>query len=206
MQATETQKIRRLAADYRASTGLPLLLVDVDGRASWRLGDCTLCGRFAGPRRREALCRGHCRRSIEESFRWGEPFISLCPFGLVTFAVPLSRDRGLCGGLLSGFSIFPQMASDMREEVLENARRLGLPASAPRPRMHFREVSTEGVRRNARLLFELTAAYGMNDVEQIEESHARSVQQFSIANYLEEAREGRKDLITSLASMENEII
>ena len=207
LQTTEIQKIRRLAADYRASTGLPLLLVDGEGRETWRLGACTLCGRFAGPRRRETLCRGHCRRSIEESFRWGEPFISLCPFGLVTFAVPLSGDRRLNGGLVSGFSIFPQMASDMRDEVMENVRRLGIHATlTPRPRLRFREVSTEVIRRNARLLFELTAAYGMNDVEQIEESHARSVQQFSIANYLEEARESRKDLITSIASMENEII
>jgi two-component system, response regulator YesN len=203
----EIQRIRRLAADYRASTGLPLLLVDAEGRESWRLGACTLCARFVGPRRRESLCRGHCRRSIEESFRWGEPFISICPFGLVTFAVPLSRDGRLSGGLMSGFSIFPQMAVDMREEFIERLRRLGIrTVVGPRVRLRFRAVSTEGVRRGAHLLFDLTAAYGMNDVEHIQESRARSVQRFSIANYLEEARGSQTDIVTSLAKMENEII
>jgi two-component system response regulator YesN len=196
-----------MAADYRTSTGLPLLLVDAEGREQWRLGDCTLCARFAPAAKREALCRAHRRKAIEESFRWGEPFISICPFGLVTFAVPLSRERRLFGGLLSGFSIFPQMAPDMKEEVIQRIRRLRIRSDlGPRTRMTFRIVSSEGLRRSARLLFDLTAAYGMNDVEQIEESRAKSIQQFTIANYLEEARSSHTDLLTSLAVMQNEII
>ncbi len=46
----------------------------------------------------------------------------------------------------------------------------------------------------------------MNDVEQVAESREKSVQQFTIANFLEEARGGTTDLLTSLVSMQNEII
>jgi two-component system response regulator YesN len=196
-----------MAADFRAATGLPLVFVNEEGREKWQLGGCTLCIRFASAAKRESLCRAHRRKAIEESFRWGEPFISFCPFGLVTFAVPLSRDRRLSGGLVSGFSIFPQMAPDMKEEVIQRIKRLKVrSAIGPRARLPFRVVTSENLRRSAHLLFDLTAAYGMNDVEQIEESREKSLQQFTIANYLEEARTSHTDLLTSLASMQNEII
>ncbi len=205
--SADLQRVRGMAADYRASTGLPLVLVDEEGREQWRLGGCTLCARFAPSAKREVLCRAHSRKAIEESFRWGEPFISVCPFGLVTFAVPLSRERRLFGGLLSGFSIFPQMAPDMKEEVIQRIHRLRIRSDiGPRTRLSFRVVTSEVLRRSAHMLFDMTAAYGMNDVEHIEESRAKSIQQFTIANYLEEARSSHTDLLTSLAIMQNEII
>ncbi|MGA2977231.1 MAG: helix-turn-helix domain-containing protein [Spirochaetia bacterium] len=203
----DVRRAQRLGAEYRAATGLPLLLVDAEGRELWKLGGCSLCARLAASAKRERLCRGHRRTAVEESFRWGEPYISVCPFGLVTFAVPLSRERHLLAGLLSGFSIFPQMEPDMREEVIQRIRGYGIRSGpGPRARLRFRVIPSEGLRRSSRLLFDLTAAYGMNDAEQIAESREKSLQQFSIANYLDDVRAGKQDLLTSLASMENEII
>ncbi len=203
----EVRRVMRLATEYRASTGLPLILVDAGGRVVWKLGGCALCARLTRSHKRELLCRDYRRTAIEQSFRWGEPYISVCPFGLVTFAVPLSRERRLSAGLLSGFSIFPQMEADMREEVAERLRRHRLRSSlGPRARLRFRVVSSEGLRRSGRLLFDLTAAYGMTDAEQIAESREKNIQQFTIANYLEEARGGTQDLLTSLVRMQNEII
>jgi two-component system response regulator YesN len=125
----------------------------------------------------------------------------------VTFAVPLSQEKLLSGGLISGFSIFPQMEPDMREEVAERIRANRLHADlGPRTRLRFRVVPSESLRRSSRLLFDLAAAYGMNDAEQIAESREKSIQQFTIANYLAEARDGSGDLLTSLARMQNEII
>jgi two-component system response regulator YesN len=197
----------RLGTEYRATVGLPLVLVDAEGREVWRLGTCTLCARLSRSPRREALCRGHRRRAVEESFRWGEPYISFCPFGLVTFAIPLSRRQKLSAGLLSGFSIFPQMQPDMREEVLARVRRHGVRLDqGPRTRLPFRVVSSESLRRSSRLLFDLAAAYGVSDTETITESREKSIQQFTIANYLADVRAGKQDLLTSLASMQNEII
>jgi len=197
----------RLGTEYRATAGLPLVLVDAEGREVWRLGNCSVCVRLSHSARREAICREHRRRAVEESFRWGEPYISVCPFGLVTFAVPLSRKQKLSAGLLSGFSIFPQMVPDMQEEVIARVRRQRVRLDlGPRSRLRFRVVPSESLRRSSRLLFDLAAAYGMSDMETIAESREKSIQQFTIANYLEDVRAGKQDLLTSLASMQNEII
>ena len=203
----DIQRVRRLASEYRASTGLSLILARRDGREIWKLGSCALCSRLAGSAKREAICREHHRRAIEESFRWGEPYISACPFGLVTFAIPLSRSRRLAAGLVSGFSIFPQMEPDFREEVMLKIRRQGIRSEiGPRSRLRFRVMSSASLRSSAYLLFDLAAAIGLTDVEHTAESREKSIQQFTIANYLEDARDGNRDLLTSLVSMQNEII
>ena len=197
----------RLGTEFRASTGLPLVLVDAAGRELWRLGACAVCGRLSSSARRRALCRDHRRTAVAESFRWGEPSISLCPFGLVTFAVALSRRHALSAGLVSGFAIFPQMEPDIREEVLARAREHRVKmAVTPRSRLSFRIVTSESLRRSSRLLFDLVAAYGMSDADTVAESREKSIQQFTIAAYLEEARAGRQDLLASLAAMQNEIV
>jgi AraC-like DNA-binding protein len=202
----ELLRVKRLGAEYRAATGMPLVLCDRNGTEQWRLGGCMLCQRLGRSSKLASCCREHRRRSIEESLRWGEPCIALCPFGLVTFAVPLSAEKRLSGGLISGFSIFPQMQPDMREEVLARIGKKGASPLGPRPRLHFRVVPSDALRRNAYLLFDLASACGLNDLEQIAEHRARNSQQFSIASYLEEARDGDRDLLTSLVSMQNTII
>jgi len=203
----DARRVMKLGTEYRATAGLPLVLVDADGREVWRLGNCSLCARLVDSPRRESLCREHRRRAVEESFRWGEPYISVCPFGIVTFAVPLSRNSRLSAGLLSGFCIFPQMEPDMREEVLTRARRLRVKLEqGPRSRLPFRVVPSESLRRNSRLLFDLAAAYGVSDIDTITESREKSIQQFTIGNYLDDVRAGKQDLLTSLASMQNAII
>ncbi len=204
--------MRRLAAEYHAFAGLPLVQCDQEGRELWSLGGCGLCDRAPRSRKRTLLCRGHRRMAVEEARRWGEPYLSTCPFGLITIAVPLSNGRTLSGGLVSGFCILPQMREGMRQEVLQHLRRQGI-RSGPGPgsRFHFRVVTSETLRRNARLLFDLATTHGMNDPESIAESREKSIQQFTIANYLEEARGGEargetSDLVTSLVGMQNEII
>jgi two-component system, response regulator YesN len=203
----DMQRIQRLGAEYRAASGLPLSLVEAGGWELWKLGGCGLCARLPRSEKRDGLCRDYRRKAIEESFRWGEPYISICPLGLVTFAVALSADRRLCAGLLSGFCIFPQMEVDMREELVQRLRRHRIRAGlGPRARPRFRVIASEVLRRHSRLLFDLAAAHGMNDAEQITESREKSIQQFTIANYLQEARDESTDLLTSLARMQNEII
>src|SRR5208282_2856589 len=89
----DTRRALRLGAEYRSTVGLPLVLVDADGRETWRLGSCSLCTRLSRSGRRESLCQGYRKTAVGESFRWGEPYISVCPFGLVTFAVALSHEQ-----------------------------------------------------------------------------------------------------------------
>ncbi len=203
----DTRKVMRLGTEYRASTGLPLVLVNDSGREVWKLGTCSVCARLSRSARRETLCREYRRMAVEQSFRWGEPYISICPFGLVTFAVAITHRQRLAAGFISGQSIFPQMEGDMREEVLERVRRHKVRIDlGPRSRLAFRVVTSENLRRSSRLLFDLVGAYGMSEAEVMAESRERSIQQFSIANYLEEARTGRQDLLATLATMQNEIV
>ena len=200
-------RVRKLGADFRTSTGLPLLLVDRTGRDLWSLGGCPLRAKLAGSKKMAAVCRAYYRTVIEESFRWGEPYISVCPFGLVTFAVPISQDKRLRAGLISGFSVFSQMEKDIHEEVLGSLAKHGIRCSlGPRTRLRFRVVPSETLRRNADLLFRLTGSTGVNDLELINESREKSIQQFTIANYLADARAGKQDLVASLVRMQNEII
>lgn len=200
-------RIRELGAEFRTSTGLPLLLVDRTGRELWSLSGCPLRAKLSRSRKMAAACGAHHRIAIEESFRWGEPYISVCPFGLVTFAVPLSREKRLKAGLVSGFSVFPQMEKDIREDVLRSLAERGIGFRlGPRTKLHFRVVASETLRRNAAFLFELTGSMGVNDLELINESREKSLQQFTIANYLADARAGKQDLVAQLVRMQNEII
>jgi len=199
--------LKRLAAEYRASTRLPLLLVDPRGRRLWSLGACPLCARLSRSPRQEKLCRDHERRAVEESLRWGEPYISVCPFGLVTFAVPLSREKKLVAGMISGFCIFPQMKKDIGDDVMRAVRRYRLRARiGPRSRLSFRVITSERLRRDAGFLLELTARFGVNDLELIHESRERSIQQFTIANFLEDARREKQDPVSGLVRMQSQII
>jgi len=199
--------LKRLGAEYRNSTGLPLLLVDEGGRKVWSLGGCPLCGRLSASPKQERICSDYQRTSVEESFRWGEPNISVCPFGLVTFAVPISREKKLAAGLISGFSIFPQMAKDIREDVMRSIRRYRIRSRlGPRTKLPYRIVPSETLRRSASILFDLTVRYGVNNLDLIRESRERSIQQFTIANYLEDARKGRQDPVSSLVRTQSEII
>jgi two-component system response regulator YesN len=119
----------------------------------------------------------------------------------------LLREGGLAAGLMSGFSIFPQMEKDIREEVLQSARRHRVgPLIGPKTRLRFRVVSSEILRKNASLLFELTGKHGVNDLPLINESREKTIQQVTIANFLEEARGRGQDLVSSLASLQHEII
>ena len=203
----ETERLRALAADFRATTSFPLAAVDQDGREIWSLGACPLRSRAPRSRILAATCAAHRKRAVEEAYRWGEPSISFCPLGLVTFASPLARGRRLAGGLVGGFCVFPAMTPDIRDEAREKLRRLGVSTgTGPRARLAFATVPTESLRRAAWRLFDAVAAGGFSDPETISERREKSIQQFTIAGYLEEARGGQEDLVTSLVRMQSQII
>lgn len=108
---------------------------------------------------------------------------------------------------MSGFSVFPQMEKDIRDEALSSLARHGIRYRlGPRTKLRFRVVPSDTLRRNAGLLFDLTASHGVNDMELIGESREKSIQQFTIANYLADARDGTQDLVASVVRMQSEII
>jgi len=199
--------VKKIGTEYHAAVPLPFIVVDPQGRQLWGLGRCALCARFSSSSLKQSLCGDYERRAVEESLRWGEPYISVCPFGLVTFAVPLFREKALVGGLVSGFCIFPEMEKDIQEEILRAVRRFRLRARiGPRSRLSLPVASSENLRSYAGFLFELTGRYGANDLESIHETRERSIQQLTIANFIEDARREKQDLVSSLVRMQNQII
>jgi len=85
-----TPTFHALAAQYRERWGLPVVLTDAQGDV--------LDGEL--PCRCEAGCPAMRRRAVEESMRWGEPSMQLCPQGTVLWAVPVMLNAQLLGGLV----------------------------------------------------------------------------------------------------------
>jgi two-component system, response regulator YesN len=201
----DPERIGVVSREFTQATGMPLMLVDSEGRELWSQGECPLGAMLSGSKKRTVLCRAHRRIAVQESLRWGEAYISACPFGLITFAVPVFPGGRLAAGLVSGFSILPQMKGDFRQDVLRRLRSHGI-RSRSRGRLDLLVVDSATLRQSATQLFDLAARAGMNDPRLLRESREKSIQQFTIANFLSEVREGKEDLVASLVAVQNTII
>jgi AraC-like DNA-binding protein len=84
--------IEQLASEYRRQTGIEVYATDTQGNITLGASSCR-CGDEAG-------CRAQRRRAIEQTARWGEPFLSLCPGGYLLWAVPLMINSEITGGLV----------------------------------------------------------------------------------------------------------
>ena len=103
-----------LARAYRSMWGLECVLCNADGRVASGRGECAELQDEAEC----ILCR---KRSIEESLRWGEPYVTLCGKGHTMWCVPVMDNSELLGGLMAeaaeGTGLSPadirQAASDL---------------------------------------------------------------------------------------------
>jgi len=82
-----------LARSYRRACGFALAAVDADGRVRRGAPGLPACAR------REA-CRPFRAQAVAEALRWGEPSVLCCHCGRALWAVPVSVNQRLCGGLL----------------------------------------------------------------------------------------------------------
>ncbi len=88
-------RYQALAESYAAAWGLPCVLVDVEGRVQAGASECpAVCAA-------QAACVAARRRAIEESARWGEPFILLCPQDNLLWAAPVMDNMRVVGGLVA---------------------------------------------------------------------------------------------------------
>ncbi len=84
-----------LAAEHRRLTRLPLAVVDHHGRflaGGQGVADCA----------RNESCRTFRVLAVTEALRWGEPCVTCCDCGRAMWAVPVTRNQHLCGGLIVG--------------------------------------------------------------------------------------------------------
>lgn len=115
-------KFKMLTSKYTTRTGLPLVLINTNGDIIYSGKKCAICEQLLAIRK--SVLTNNCRlkmlKVVEETFRWGDGYITNCPLGLIMFAVPIVFNKKLIGGFLSGFAIFPEMRKDFNEEVTQN--------------------------------------------------------------------------------------
>ncbi len=198
-----------LAKEYRQKTGLSLLLVDPGGEIVYGPRRCEFCRRAVAPgdSRLRKICRQKMIQAVEESFRWGEGYITTCPVGLVLFAVPIVQQRQLLGGVVSGFAIFPEMKKDFAEEVSSELKRHGL---SPKPHLikigGIKTISLGKAKESVSRLMTLTHKHKLNDLTFLKEQNEKYIQQYKIANFLEMLKGENPDIARKILDKQEEII
>ena len=202
-------QFKSLAEEYRQKTGLRLILVDPGGKIISGSGGCDFC-RQAGAGSEEKLiksCRQKMAQAVEESFRWGEGYITTCPLGFVLFAVPIVQQKRLQGGLISGFAIFAEMKEDFAEEVSANLAKFGAAArSFSLMNKSVRNISLRKAKEAVSQLMSLTQKYEINDLAFLKERNEKYVQQYKIANFLEKLKRENPDIARKILDKQDEII
>jgi len=202
-------KFKTIAAAFQSKTGLPLLAVNLEGKIIHQMGKCGFCQKIVPGQKKKLIknCQAALAKAIEESFRWGEGYITTCPVGLILFAVPLIAEKRLKGGLVSGFAIFPEMKKDIEEEVYENLkkylpRRLHVQSAGLTPRLFSLKKAKEYVA----FLLQLTGRFGVNDLNFLKIRNEKYLQQQKIAAFLEVLKKENRDISRQILDKQEEII
>jgi len=204
------KKFSSLAKKYCQRTGLPLILINNEGQTVYKSNECGLCLRLL-PKEKELIeknCHLSMLRAIKESFRWGEGYITTCPLGLIIFAVPVIYKQKLMGGLISGFAIFPEMKKDIDEEIankLKENYEYSL-SDQKRSRLNLKIVSLKKTREYLSFLLYLTRRYYISDINFLRNKRERYVQQYKIANFLNDLKKSKSDISRKILDKQNEII
>ena len=203
------RKFDMLSKKYISKTGLPLILINLKGDIAYGSNLCKLCGHLLGGKNIMLIknCKLKMISAIKEAFRWGEGYITTCPIGLIIFAVPIVYKKKLIGGFLSGFAVFPEMKKDMDEEIYENLKKFGDAGNDINlNKLKLRVFSLEEVREYVSLLFMLTRKYNINDINFLKDVNVRYVQQYKIANFLEDLKRSTYDVGRKIFDKQDEII
>jgi len=86
----DTLAVRR---EYARRFGFRTAFTDVEGRVCAGAMDCGRCS--------ASHCQALRRRIVEESFRWGESFMDLCPCGRMLWGIPVMVNQWIQGGLVA---------------------------------------------------------------------------------------------------------
>jgi len=146
-------------------------------------------------------------RAISEAFRWGEGYITTCPVGLIMFAIPLVFNQKLIGGFLSGFAIFPEMKVDIAEEIYENLKAYcHLDKELNLKNLNLKVFLLEEVREYVSFLLMLTRKYHINDINCLKDRNEKYIQQYKIANFLEDLKKNTPNVAKRILDKQDEII
>jgi len=204
----ETQ-LRMLSSKYTTKTGLPLVLINASGEIINSSKKCTACEQALTGVNSVLMnnCRLRMLKAVEEAFRWGQGYITNCPLGLIMFAVPIVFNKKLLGGFLSGFAIFPEMRQDFVEEITQNLEGFGEIVDESKLRdLKIKIFSLKKVRDNVSYLLALTRQFQINDLSYLEDRKAKYIQQYKIANFLDDLKKNSPDVARKILDKQEEII
>jgi len=202
-------KFNKISDKYMRRTGLPVVLINSNGKIIHTQKRCSLCEELLDNQGNvlEKNCRLKMLKAVEEAYRWGEGYITNCPLGLIMFAVPIVSEKKLIGGFLSGFAIFPEMKRDFGEEIsqslgsfIESIDEIKL------KKMKLKVFSLKKVRENVSLLLMLTRSFHINDLHFLEDRKEKHIQQYKIANFLDDLKKNKQDISRKILDKQDEII
>lgn len=175
----------RVVRSYRADTGLTPLLLNVDGRR---------VGGPGGPLDALPLVIQARRHAIEESLRWGEPYIFLLADGMISWTVALVDGQTLLGGACGGVVT----SSDDPVDVAEAARHLATWSSdhlRVRACLHALPVWPQARVRTAaaKLAETIYAATGWKPAL-LDQHREDAVQQRQIAEAIHQGKAGQRNV------------
>jgi AraC-like DNA-binding protein/3-methyladenine DNA glycosylase AlkC len=99
------------------------------------------------------------------------------------------------------------MREDFAEEVAANLARFGANVRPVRSRAErLRKISLKKAKEAVALLLSLTQKHGINDTAFLKERNDRYVQQYKIANFLEELKKGNPDIARKILDKQDEVI
>jgi two-component system response regulator YesN len=202
-------KFRMLSNKYTTKTGLPLVLINASGEIRYSDKKCTVCEQALAETNSVLMnnCRLRMLKAVEEAFRWGEGYITNCPLGLIMFAVPIVLNKKLIGGFLSGFAIFPEMRRDFVEEITQNLK--GFYETVGELKLQdlkFKIFSLKKVRENVSYLLAITRKFQISDMNFLADRKAKYIQQYKIANFLDDLKKNRTDVARKILDKQEEII
>lgn len=202
-------KFDMLSEKYVAKTGLPVILIDLNGEIIYEWNKCTVCKWLLDEDNNilKKNCRFKMIKAVEEAFRWGEGYITNCPLGLIMFAVPIIYNKKLIGGFLSGFSIFPEMKKDIAEEIHENLREFcDFDKEVNLKDLKLKVFSLKKVREYVPFLVSLTRRFHISDINLLQDIKKKYVQQYKIANFLDYLKKSSPDVARKILDKQDEII
>jgi len=202
-------KFDMLSEKYVAKTGLPVILIDLNGEIIYEWNKCTVCKWLLDEDNNilKKNCRFKMIKAVEEAFRWGEGYITNCPLGLIMFAVPIIYNKKLIGGFLSGFSIFPEMKKDIAEEIHENLREFcDFDKEVNLKDLKLKVFSLKKVREYVPFLVNLTRRFHISDINLLQDIKKKYVQQYKIANFLDYLKKSSPDVARKILDKQDEII
>ncbi|MCK5804668.1 MAG: helix-turn-helix domain-containing protein [Lentisphaeria bacterium] len=189
LTSKQQQRVGRLLNQCRThvETGAAFISVNSSDFPEMTNGFCAFCRRCLV----EEGTAVHCRQAIlggaHQAFQTGEPYYFRCWAGLNTVVLPVAPSGKLEGAIELGGFFYTGEREDSSSFAGEAVKRLGNRGGGALPSMVecVRELSSAAVRGAASFVSEALCWVGLNDVDRMQERHARYLQQRRIGELIQ---------------------